>query len=547
VRLLILFLPCLSLLAKYRPALASPLDMFGFGTRAIAMGGAMTGLADDYSAVYYNPAGMVYGEGSNLALGIMTAKTFFDLDLEPAPGISKRQARRLHEMENAMTDIEQLYGVYTGFTAKPNKYFAMGLLAYLPTDLMIRLHPIDSHFPSFIMYENRAKRTVTYLSLAVQPVAGFSFGGGVSIFANSKGTFTIPLEVKNRRVPPDENQPNEDLDVDADLTLDFPFSYSPYAGVMVRPTEWLRLGASYRGPFQWDVTVKLEGDLLLENYVVDIGELLDMMPELTPIKTVIEISAPGLGDQKLRIPVELGDLEGLVVLNAYAPVRMLADMADHWKPQEAAFGASAKITDSWLVSADVTWQQWSQYPAPDLTFKIDDLTVDLSTLPTTLQARVRTLTAPVLGTIGPLPPVRISIPGLHTRLTIKFPIQKSIKPKTHDIFIPRLGVEYQIPPAYGVPLIGQVKGFLRAGYSYQESPFEQQRGYINLVDSDKHLFNAGFGVLFNETISADVYGQCHYLEPIRTEKDFVDPDTPFTAVEAQGYVLSAGFSMSYHW
>ena len=45
----------------------------GFGTRALAMGGAYTALADDYSGIYWNPAGLgsikntgVYAELSHL-------------------------------------------------------------------------------------------------------------------------------------------------------------------------------------------------------------------------------------------------------------------------------------------------------------------------------------------------------------------------------------------------------------------------------------------------------------------------------------------------
>ena len=40
----------------------------GFGTRALAMGGAYTGLADDYSALYWNPAGLGYVHNSQFSV-----------------------------------------------------------------------------------------------------------------------------------------------------------------------------------------------------------------------------------------------------------------------------------------------------------------------------------------------------------------------------------------------------------------------------------------------------------------------------------------------
>ena len=527
---------------------ASPLDMYGFGTRAIAMGGAFTGLADDYAAVYYNPAGMIYNEGNHMAVGFMAAKNYFDLKLVPIDGITKRKAALLHAIENEKVDIDDSTAYFMGFTSKLNRYLALGLLAYLPTDYMVRLNPIDSHFPSFIMYENRAKRAVTYVGAALSPVSGFSIGGGLSVFADSKGVFKIPVEMKNRDTSGNTLEgKDEDLDVDADLILDFPFSYTPYAGVMVRPCEWLRLGASYRGSFQWDVTVDVDARLTVENYQVNLSDLSELAPGLLPLKGVIELHAPALGNKPLRVPIELEGLDGTLTVNASVPVRVLADMSDHWKPQEAAFGGAVKAGDAWTISGDVTWYDWSEYPSPDLRLIIDDWNINLATLPTSMRARIRTLSVPVLGTVGPLPPVQVTLPGLTTNVKIMFPTRQIIRPKTHDIFVPRIGFEHRLPPAYGALWVGQVQVALRAGYSFQPTPFEAQRGYINLVDTDKHVMSAGAGITFNKALSFDAYGQYHHLIPIRFEKDLVDPDLPFEAVEAQGYILGGGASVSYHW
>ena len=49
-------------------AFANGLNLNGMGTKAISMGGAFIGLADDYSAVFWNPAGLTQLKESNLSV-----------------------------------------------------------------------------------------------------------------------------------------------------------------------------------------------------------------------------------------------------------------------------------------------------------------------------------------------------------------------------------------------------------------------------------------------------------------------------------------------
>jgi len=48
------------------------MELEGLGTRAINMGGAFIGLADDASAVYWNPAGLAWLKGGRLEMGVYT-------------------------------------------------------------------------------------------------------------------------------------------------------------------------------------------------------------------------------------------------------------------------------------------------------------------------------------------------------------------------------------------------------------------------------------------------------------------------------------------
>ncbi|HPQ69918.1 MAG TPA: outer membrane protein transport protein [bacterium] len=530
------------------PAAGNPMDSYGFGARAVGMGGAYTGLADDFSAIYYNVAGLSQIQQNSFSFGFMMAKPFLDLDLHPMDGATRQDARNLHELEKRQVNVDDVNGYNFGVAIPLNKYFHLGVGIYLPEGLVIRLRPHDSHIPTFIMHENRSQRIVSHVGASVLLLPGLSIGGGASILSDSKGTFTFPLHANNRNLslnPEQESQ--EPLDVDATLNLDFPLTATPFAGIMWRPKEWLRFGASYRDSFSWNVTIDADVGVYFENYVVDLSELDSIAPGVLPLKGTVELSAPALGSQKLRVPVELSDLEGKIALNASLPVSILVDVSDHWKPQQAAFGASADLGDAWTFSGDVTWYDWSAYPSPDMYIKIDDLRLNLSTLPTSVRARIQSLTVPLLGAVGPLPPVNVSLPGLQTEITIKAPLKSLVKPKTHDIFVPRFGVEHRLPPMRSFLWIGDMQAALRAGYSFRESPFDLDSGYTNLIDMDQHEMSAGLGIKFNETISFDFYGQYYYLVPVNFDKKLIDPDTPFDEISARGYTLAGGVTIGFRW
>jgi len=54
-----IFFSSITLLCFLSPlALANGLNLNSLGTRALTMGGAFVGLADDFSAIYWNPAGI---------------------------------------------------------------------------------------------------------------------------------------------------------------------------------------------------------------------------------------------------------------------------------------------------------------------------------------------------------------------------------------------------------------------------------------------------------------------------------------------------------
>ncbi len=61
--------------------------LFEHGARAVALGGAFGATADDPTAIYFNPAGIAFQQGTQVAMGVyfITESSKFD-GANPYPG-----------------------------------------------------------------------------------------------------------------------------------------------------------------------------------------------------------------------------------------------------------------------------------------------------------------------------------------------------------------------------------------------------------------------------------------------------------------------------
>lgn len=527
---------------------AHPLDMYGFGARANGMGGAFCAVADDYSALYYNIGGLTQIDGNHFTVGYIIANPYLSLDLKPAPGTSKRSAQKLHKLEKDQVDVDPIKGYYFAIAVKPHPIVALGLAAYLPEGLVVRLQPLDAHVPTFFMHEHRSQRVVSLLGVSIRVLPTLSIGCGIRMFLKTKGYFNLPIEMTQKNtVLSEDEKADEAYDPDAELMLDFPLTTYPFFGIHYQPIENLRLGISYQYSYQTDIDIDVNVDLVIRNYAIQLSELKNYSPGLFPLKTVIELNIPQLGDTPLRIPVELEGLEGELTVNALIPLEGLISISDHWKPQTITFGAAYDPIDALTLSLDVVWFDWSEFPSPDMRIKINDININLQTLPASVRGRIKSLSVPILGTIGPLPPVSIDVPGMDVQLTIPVTIEDVTAVTTHDILVPKFGMEYRFPSVESLLWDGDVDIALRGGYMYKPTPFKADNGEANLIDSDTHSVSLGFGTTFNDLLTLDFYGQYQYFTPIKVHKDRIDQDMPFESYYAKGHIVGGGFSASIEW
>ena len=100
------------------PARANPLDAFGFGSRETAMAGANAADVQDFSANYYNPAGLALARRIELTLGYMNVD----------------QSLYINGLNSGVDPVRALVGGLVAPGVIPGVPFAFGFAIHLPDD-----------------------------------------------------------------------------------------------------------------------------------------------------------------------------------------------------------------------------------------------------------------------------------------------------------------------------------------------------------------------------------------------------------------------------
>ncbi|HZV00622.1 MAG TPA: hypothetical protein VFF73_28165, partial [Planctomycetota bacterium] len=168
-------------------ARADNLDEFGFGARAAGMGGAMTGLASDWTATYYNPAGLINSKHVNVGFGFQYAD--YALDFKSGGG---------SQVDNQTNRVAALSAFTAGGSSsipidEPDRIaFGIGLL--FPTRSVTDIdETTPTSQPEWIMYGNHQDRLQILPAVAVKVFDWLYIGGGLTIFAVADGATNITL------------------------------------------------------------------------------------------------------------------------------------------------------------------------------------------------------------------------------------------------------------------------------------------------------------------------------------------------------------------
>jgi len=178
-------------------------DTYGVGSRAIALGGAFTAVADDFSATYYNPAGLGQIKGHHFALEYHY--TMPDIEVKKANGEDLVLYGPDGEVRTDPTDSAAGSGLdlglpEIGFVLDINKIAKLpvkttfGLVACTPEqgDIAYRIHDMPPDQPHLIRYGDNFDRITLAVGVGVEAVKDIIYiGGGVQAMLYGPGSFYV--------------------------------------------------------------------------------------------------------------------------------------------------------------------------------------------------------------------------------------------------------------------------------------------------------------------------------------------------------------------
>ena len=301
-------------------ALASPLDYYGYGSRAAGMGNAQTAMANDFSAVYYNPAALVMAEKPTIGVGF----SYNYVGLHTS-GLTKGG------QDFNINNIDPLYGYTLGIClplkGKLQGKAAIGVGAFFPGDwYYIRTRSQELDEPEFIIDQIRTRRQEIAIAAAYRPLKIVSFGLGIHITPDASGTSNMSVDVpelkgQNGGYPPT-------FDVNWDLVSHISFM----AGVHFQIRKNLAAGINFRDKI----------------------------------------------DVLFSIPVEmkLTNLGMIVLEQETAKTHIISHVS--YTPRHVNLGVYYAPLDRLNLEADLFWYNWADFPNPAPTIKISS---DVSFLP----------------------------------------------------------------------------------------------------------------------------------------------------------------------
>ncbi len=279
---------------------ASPADAFGLGSRSTALGGAVSASCADFSANYYNPAGLVQAQGMQLSLGTMWAEHAL-------------------EMNGRDSQVDPVHGLVGGLVA-PGKLgslpFAFGIAAHLSDERISRARTVRQDQPRWVLYDNRSQLLYLAVNGALRPLPWWSVGGGVAFLASTRGAFSV----RGTAVLPNGTGQRSEFDsrleheVDADLTS----------------VRYLQLGTTLHPSEDWAVSLAYRQSAKIA----------------------------------LKIGAELRGTVDAQILQVPAYYALDSRTANAYLPEQWVLGAAYHPTPRWTLGADLQLVRWSGYESP---------------------------------------------------------------------------------------------------------------------------------------------------------------------------------------
>jgi len=284
---------------------ANGLNLNGTGSKAIGMGGAFIGLADDGSAVFWNPAGLTQAEGPELYL--------FETNLIPSG--TYKLATPLFQID-AQTESKIYPSGAAAYYRPVGEKFVVGIAGYVPAGVGAKWNGADLA----LLAQNQ---NVEWESL----MAVVSGGPVVAVKLTDKVSLGLSLDINYALLNvkrPGVGQYEENLSA---------WAPSATLGLLAKPNDKVSFGANLRTP----ATIKFKGDATMSGVAA---------------LAAYGLSVPGTSDAEREATWPLWAGAGV----ALKPTEKLTITAD------LQFTQWAKIDDIAVTYSDPVWTAAQQSP-----------------------------------------------------------------------------------------------------------------------------------------------------------------------------------------
>ncbi len=251
-------------------AAANGLNLNSIGSRALSMGGAFVGLADDFSAAYWNPAGMAQ----------FSKKTFGFYASDVIPSMTYKFDMFGMSLVNAKTNSKNYFTGMAAYYFPINDKLVAGISAYVPSGLGASWNGADFSMIS-------AMKTYKWESR----IGMFTFAPGLAYKVSDKFMVGATLNVNYGTFDLSTHAGVADLGVmDFDTgqqTINFTgWGYGATFGILVKPADQFSFGITLRTPSK----IKFKGTTEISNFST-MGQLIGL-PLSSTSDTDVELTWP---------------------------------------------------------------------------------------------------------------------------------------------------------------------------------------------------------------------------------------------------------------
>jgi len=424
------WLPLVVALAALLPVQAEAgfFNTFGPDARGTALGGAMAALSEGWASVYHNPACLALTGDVEVTVGAHWAKPSITLEYQHGPETD------LPQFPPNPNGLDTIAGPTLGLVVPiqrltPKKLpvpIAIGAGLFVPRQALATTRVIEEPYPFDPIFSDGNGNLVLQCAVSSRITPALYFGAGLA------SQLVTPVNVVFAQSPGNS--------VDLKARFGAP---SAVAGLLLRPTERIRIGLVYRQEnkvrSRWDVyTQKL-----------------------------FAIEFPGLVLPEFGISI--------FWKRAYV---------SSFTPENFTLGCSYKASERLTVAADVCYYRWSQYGGPadtGLTFEFHDIWIPrvgvLYRISRSLEARGGLSYEPI--------PVRSQPSGF-------FPIG-------NDRIVPSVGIGYTFPAPWGMlakPI--SVDAFFQYHWLLEQEFVRDVNRYVGnqTLKSSGNVFHLGVDLTF---------------------------------------------------